>query len=52
MRFLKNKAWTHVRLHPINTIKPRKKQSTTPLIPKHIGDITDFFWDISFENEI
>ncbi len=22
------------------------------LIPKHLGDVTDFFWDISFENEI
>ena len=31
MCFLKNKALTHVRLHPINTIKPSKKQSTTPL---------------------
>ncbi len=22
------------------------------LIPKHIWDVTDFVWDISFENEI
>ncbi len=22
------------------------------LIPKHLGDVTDFFRDISFENEI
>ncbi len=29
--FFLNEALTHVRLHPINTIKPRKKQSTTPL---------------------
>ncbi len=35
MRFFKSEALTHVRLHPINTIKPRKKQSTTPLIDTH-----------------
>ncbi len=29
--FFKNEALTNVRLHPINTIKPRKKKSTTPL---------------------
>ncbi len=31
MRFLKNKALTHFSLHPVDTVKPRKKQSTTPL---------------------
>ncbi len=30
MRFLKNEAWTHVRLHPINTIKPRKEPVNHP----------------------
>ncbi len=30
MRFLKKQAWTHARLHPINTIKPRKKPVNHP----------------------
>ncbi len=30
MRFLKKQAWTHARLHPINTIKPRKKTVNHP----------------------
>ncbi len=30
MPFFKNEAWTHVRLHPINTIKPRKKPVNHP----------------------
>ncbi len=30
MRFKKKQAWTHARLHPINTIKPRKKTVNHP----------------------
>ncbi len=30
MRFKKKQVWTHARLHPINTIKPRKKTVNHP----------------------
>ncbi len=40
--FFLNEALTHVRLHPINTIKPRKKKSTTPLILGVIKKMSNF----------
>ncbi len=43
MCFLKNEAWTHVRLHLINAIKPRKKKTVNhpfkDIVPE-IGYIT------------
>ncbi len=47
--FFKNEALIHVRLHPINTIKPRKKQSTTPLTSKILPTVPikkDSSWEM------